>query len=73
MTSEALTEGEWREVDENLFSGNKLAALGLIRERSGLSLVRASESRYARYRELRAGRPERFTCGGEGYRAGWYS
>jgi hypothetical protein len=73
MTGEILTEDGWREVDEELFLGHRLAALKLIRERSGLRLAQASELMYERYRELRAEYPERFTCGDEEYWAGWYS
>ncbi len=60
-------------LDILIFSNRKLEALQLLRSQRGISLAEATESLAARYRQLRAESPDRFTCGDTEYWLGFQS
>jgi hypothetical protein len=59
--------------DDFIFAGHKLLAVRWVRAHRGCSLSDAAEALYARYRELRASQPERFTLDETTYWEGFYS
>ena len=60
-------------LDTLIFSNQKLEAVQLLRRQRGLSLAEATEALTARYRQLRASFPSRFTCDDGEYWKGFHS
>ena len=60
-------------LDALIFAGHKLLAVRLVREQRGCSLPEALDALVARYRELRASQPERFSRDDAAYWEGFYS
>ena len=73
MSQNCFNDPESDEIDNLIFSNRKLEAVRLIRKLRNVDLAGAIELLNSRYRELRAARPERFTCSDAEYWQGSYS
>jgi hypothetical protein len=60
-------------LDELIIANRKLEALLLLRQERGLSIPEALDAFTARYKQLRAEAPDRFTCDDKKYWEGFYS
>jgi hypothetical protein len=60
-------------IDRLIFAGHRIQAVRLICEQRGCNLPDALDALVARYRELRASRPDGFACDEEAYWAEFYS
>ena len=73
MDSTAATPLPETELDELIFTNQKLKAFLLLKQRDGLSLADALTVFTARYDKLRTTGPDRFVCDHDKYWEGFYS
>ncbi len=73
MDSRASTPLPETELDELIFANQIIKAIGLLRERNGLSIPNALKAFTNRYNELRVSEPSRFVCDHDKYWEGFYS
>jgi ribosomal protein L7/L12 len=59
MSSE-ISEGQWSAIKESLYRGDKIGAIKLYREASGMGLKESKDSIEALEKELRVSTPEMF-------------
>ena len=64
--SVSMYPDEWEAIDAEIFSGHKIAAIKLYRERAGTGLKDAKDAVEQRQRRLQSQSPERFAATGGG-------
>ena len=55
-----LTQQQWQDVEKEIFAGNKIAAIKLYREGTGVGLAEAKQAVEKMESDLRKARPEQF-------------
>lgn len=69
----ALTEDEWKPIDDAIFAGRIIQATLLLKDKTGLPLSDIIDVQHGRHLHLRGLRPESFDCSIEEYYRGFYS
>jgi hypothetical protein len=68
--SAPIRNDQWHPIDEAIFANQKLSAVVQIRDIAGSGLHESIDTMIARYGELRAKFPERFSCDHDKYWGG---